>query len=58
MYREVVHIYSVNCRMIVTFDEWLRAFFVEDTRSRNIAPDLESRLFRKLQILCQHRAIA
>lgn len=32
-------------------DEWLRAFFVEDTRSRHIPADLESRLFRKLQII-------
>ena len=38
--------------MIVNFrDEWLRAFFVEDKRSRNIPPDLENRLFRKLQII-------
>ena len=38
--------------MIVSFrDEWLRAFFVEDTRSRNIPSDLESRLFRKLQMI-------
>jgi toxin HigB-1 len=38
--------------MIVSFrDEWLRAFFVEDVRSRNIPPDLESRLFRKLQMI-------
>ena len=38
--------------MIVSFrDEWLRAFFVEDTRSRIIPPDLESRLFRKLQMI-------
>ena len=38
--------------MIVNFrDEWLRAFFVEDRRSRNIPPDLESRLFRKLQMI-------
>jgi proteic killer suppression protein len=30
--------------MIVNFrDDWLRAFFVDDTRSRNIPPDLESR---------------
>ena len=36
--------------MIVSFgDEWLRAFFVEDTRSQRIPPDLQSRLFRKLQ---------
>ena len=38
--------------MIVSFrDEWLRAFFVEDRRSRTIPPDLESRLFRKLQMI-------
>ena len=38
--------------MIVSFrDEWLRAFFVEDIRSRNIAADLERRLFRKLQMI-------
>ena len=38
--------------MIVRFrDEWLRAFFVEDMRSRNIPSDLESRLFRKLQMI-------
>src|SRR5882672_9083298 len=38
--------------MIVSFrDAWLRAFFVEDIRSRNIPPDLEARLFRRLQML-------
>ena len=38
--------------MIVSFrDEWLRAFFVEDTRSRSIPTDLEGRLFRKLQLI-------
>ncbi|MBZ9870360.1 type II toxin-antitoxin system RelE/ParE family toxin [Mesorhizobium sp. BR1-1-9] len=38
--------------MIVGFrDDWLRAFFVEDVRSRNIPSDLESRLFRKLQMI-------
>ncbi len=38
--------------MIGSFrDEWLRAFFVEDTRSRHIPSDLESRLFRKLQMI-------
>jgi len=38
--------------MIVSFrDKWLRVFFVEDVQSRNIPPDLESRLFRKLQII-------
>jgi len=38
--------------MIVSFrEEWLRAFFVEDVNSRNIPPDLQSRLFRRLQML-------
>jgi proteic killer suppression protein len=38
--------------MIAGFrDEWLRAFFVEDIHSRNIPSDLESRLFRKLQMI-------
>ena len=38
--------------MIVSFrDEWLRAFFVDDVRSRKIPPDLEGRLFRKLQMI-------
>ena len=38
--------------MIASFwDEWLRTFFVEDTRSRHIPSDLESRLFRKLQMI-------
>jgi len=38
--------------MILSFrDEWLRAFFVEDRKSRNIPPDLEGRLFRKLQMI-------
>jgi proteic killer suppression protein len=38
--------------MILSFrDEWLRAFFVEDRQSRRIPPDLESRLFRRLQMI-------
>ncbi|MBA4203750.1 MAG: plasmid maintenance system killer protein [Polymorphum sp.] len=38
--------------MIVGFrDDWLRAFFVDDVRSRNIPSDLEDRLFRKLQMI-------
>ena len=38
--------------MIVSFrEEWLRAFFVEDVRSRHIPADLENRLFRKLQMI-------
>lgn len=38
--------------MIVNFrDVWLRAFFVDDIRSRNIPSDLEGRVFRKLQMI-------
>jgi proteic killer suppression protein len=38
--------------VIVGFrDDWLRAFFVDDFRSRNIPSDLEARLFRKLQMI-------
>ncbi len=38
--------------MIVSFrDDWLRAFFVEDVRSRKIPSDLEVRLFRKIQMI-------
>jgi toxin HigB-1 len=38
--------------MIVSFrDDWLRDFFVEDVRSKKIPPDLESRLFRKIQMI-------
>jgi proteic killer suppression protein len=38
--------------MIVSFrDEWLRAFFVEDVHAKHIPPDLETRLFRKLQMI-------
>ena len=38
--------------MIVGFrDEWLHAFFVEGAWSRHIPPDLENRLFRKLQMI-------
>jgi proteic killer suppression protein len=38
--------------MIVSFrDEWLRDFFVEDVKSRYIPSDLESRVFRKLQMI-------
>ncbi len=38
--------------MITSFrDDWLRAFFMDDVRSRNIPPDLAIRLFRKLQML-------
>jgi proteic killer suppression protein len=38
--------------MILGFrDRWLQDFFIHDLPSRNIPPDLESRLFRKLQLL-------
>lgn len=38
--------------MIAGFrDDWLRAFFMDDIHSRNIPADLESRLFRKLQMI-------
>src|SRR5262252_7743172 len=38
--------------MISSFrDDLLRAFFVDDVRSRNIPSDLEARLFRKLQMI-------
>ena len=33
------------------WDEWLRAFFVDDIRSHIIPHDLEQRLFRKLQLI-------
>lgn len=38
--------------MIVSFrDDGLREFFVEDIRSKRIPPDLEARLFRKIQMI-------
>jgi proteic killer suppression protein len=38
--------------MIVSFrDDWLRDFFVGDIRSKRIPSDLESRLFRKIQMI-------
>lgn len=38
--------------MIVSFrDAWLRDFFVNDVRSKKIPADLESRLFRKIQMI-------
>ena len=38
--------------MIVGFrDEWLRVFVVDDVGSKRIPVDLESRLFRKLQMI-------
>ncbi len=38
--------------MIESFrDGWLRDFFVDDVQSRKIPPDLESRVFRKLQMI-------
>ena len=38
--------------MIVSFrDEWLRDFFVEDVHSKKMPADLDSRRFRKLQMI-------
>ncbi|KIZ34144.1 MULTISPECIES: type II toxin-antitoxin system RelE/ParE family toxin [Rhodopseudomonas] len=38
--------------MLVNFrDDWLRAFFVDDVRSRHIPVGLENRPFRKLQMI-------
>lgn len=38
--------------MIASFrDSWLRDFFVEDAWSKYIPPDLERRLFRKIQMI-------
>ncbi len=38
--------------MILGFrDRWLQDFFINDLHSRNIPPDVEARLFRKLQLL-------
>ncbi len=38
--------------MIASFrDDWLRDFFVADVRNGKIPPDIEDRLFRKLQMI-------
>lgn len=38
--------------MIKSFrDDWLLDFFVKDVKSRKIPSDLESRLFRKIQMI-------
>jgi toxin HigB-1 len=38
--------------MIRSFrDEWLRAYFVDDVRSRKVPSDIDARLFRKLQMI-------
>lgn len=38
--------------MILSFrDSWWRAFFVDDVASRKIPPDIEARVFRKLQMI-------
>ena len=45
-------VHDGSCGMIVSFrDDWLRDFFVEDVRSKKIPSDLESRLFRKIQMI-------
>lgn len=38
--------------MIVRFrDEWLRAFFVDDVASKRVPAEIQSRLFRKIQMI-------
>jgi proteic killer suppression protein len=38
--------------MILSFrDSWLHEFFVNDVRSKKIPADVESRLFRKIQMI-------
>ncbi len=38
--------------MIESFrDSWLRDFYVQDTRTRRVPPDIAARLFRKLQLI-------
>ncbi len=38
--------------MIVSFrDRWLHDFFVDDVRSKRIPPDIEDRLFLKIQMI-------
>ncbi|MGR6469084.1 type II toxin-antitoxin system RelE/ParE family toxin [Rhizobium sp. PAMB 3182] len=38
--------------MIRSFrDEWLRAYFADDVRSRKVPSDIDARLFRKLQMI-------
>jgi len=38
--------------MIASFrDAWLQAFFIDNVRTRKIPADLESRVFRKLQMI-------
>jgi proteic killer suppression protein len=32
-------------------DDWLRTFFIKDKSSRNIPSDIDSRLFRRLQMI-------
>jgi len=38
--------------MILSFrDAWLRDFFVDDVATRKIPPDIDARVFRKLQMI-------
>lgn len=38
--------------MIVSFrDDWLRTFFVDDRRAKQIPLDIDTRVFRKLQMI-------
>jgi proteic killer suppression protein len=52
LYRRVVQELKLGGAMIVGFrDDWLHDCFVSDVRSKRIPSDLESRLFRKLQMI-------
>ena len=43
---------QVGSRLIISFrDAWFRDFFLEDVRSSRLPADLESRLFRKIQMV-------
>lgn len=47
-----VYYCAVHTLMIDSFrDGWLRAYFLEDARSRHVPADIEVRLFRKLQLI-------
>ena len=58
LYQGVVHRYTRRGGyVIVSFrDQWLRAFFVEDVRSARIPAEVESRLFRELQMIDDARS--
>ena len=52
MYHDMVHATNRNCFLIVNFrDKWLEDYFEADKPSKKIPADLDSRLFRKLQLI-------